>query len=74
MKPRSFCGLQTKNGSENLRSTKAGRLVRGKLLDNINADFGTKLDAKDQNWSVSAASALKAYLLNDYKCSDEPWE
>jgi hypothetical protein len=47
---------------------------RAKLVDAINTDFGTKLDTKIQNWSVSAASVLKAYLLKDFKCSDEPWE
>ncbi len=47
---------------------------RVKLLDTINADFGAKMDAKIQNWTVSAASVLKAYLLKDFKSSDEPWE
>jgi len=47
---------------------------RAKLLDSLNNDFGTKMDAKEQNWSVSAASVLKADLLKDFKCSDEPWE
>ena len=47
---------------------------RAKLVDDLNTAFGTKLDAKDQNWSVSAASVLKAYLLKDFKSSDEPWE
>ena len=47
---------------------------RAKLVDTINTDFGTKMDAKIQNWNVSAASVLKAYLLKDFKCSDEPWE
>jgi hypothetical protein len=47
---------------------------RAKLVDNLNTAFGTKLDAKDQNWSVSAASVLRAYLLKDFKSSDEPWE
>ena len=47
---------------------------RAKLLDNLNTDFGTKMDAKVQNWTVSAASVLKGYLLKDFKSSDEPWE
>jgi hypothetical protein len=47
---------------------------RANLLDQINTDFGSKLDAKEQNWIVSAASVLKAYLLKDFKSSDEPWE
>jgi hypothetical protein len=45
-----------------------------RLVDTINTDFRTKMDAKIQNWNVSAASVLKAYLLKDFKCSDEPWE
>lgn len=47
---------------------------RAKLLDDLNTDFGTKMDAKVQNWTVSAASVLKGYLLKDFKSSDEPWE
>lgn len=47
---------------------------RAKLIDDLNTDFGKKLDAKDQNYTVSAASVLKGYLLKNFKCSDEPWE
>lgn len=47
---------------------------RAKLLDDINTDFGSKLDEKEQNWIVSAASVLKGYLLKDFKSSDEPWD
>lgn len=47
---------------------------RAKLIDDLNTDFGAKLDAKDQNWTVSAASVLKSGLLKDFKSSDEPWE
>jgi len=47
---------------------------RAKLIDNLNTDFGTKMDAKVQNWTVNAASVLKGYLLKDFKSSDEPWE
>jgi hypothetical protein len=47
---------------------------RARLVDTINTDFGAKMDAKIQNWNVSAANVLKAYLLKDFKCSDEPWE
>lgn len=47
---------------------------RAKLIDDLNTDFGAKLDAKDQNWTVSAASVLKRGLLKDFKSSDEPWE
>jgi hypothetical protein len=46
---------------------------RAKLIDSLNTDFGAKLDAKEQNWTVSAASVLKGYLLKDFKSSDEPW-
>jgi len=47
---------------------------RANLVDDLNADFGSKLDAKNQNWTVSAASVLKSYLLRDFKSSDEPWD
>ena len=47
---------------------------RAKLLDNLNADFEAKMDAKVQNWAVSAASVLKGYLLKGFKSSDDPWE
>lgn len=47
---------------------------RAKLIDDLNTDFGSKLDAKDQDWTVSAATVLRTYLLKDFKSSDEPWE
>ena len=48
---------------------------RAKLIDSLNTDFGPKMDAKDQDWAVSAAKVLKGYLLKeDFKSSDEPWE
>ena len=47
---------------------------REKLLHTLKAAFGKKLEQKNQNYGVSSASVLKAYLTKDYKCSDEPWE
>ncbi|OGR31238.1 MAG: hypothetical protein A2139_07300 [Desulfobacca sp. RBG_16_60_12] len=47
---------------------------REKLLHNLTAAFGKKLEQKNQNYGVSSASVLKAYLSKDYKCSDEPWQ
>jgi hypothetical protein len=47
---------------------------RAKLVDTLNTDFGPNMDAKGQNYTVTAASVLKAYLLKDFKSSDEPWE
>jgi hypothetical protein len=47
---------------------------RAKLIDDLDTDFGPKLDAKDQNYTVSAAKILKGYLLKDFKSSDESWE
>ncbi len=44
------------------------------LISKLNDSFGAKLDQKDQNYTVGAASVLKAYLNKDFKCSDEPWE
>jgi hypothetical protein len=45
---------------------------RKKLIADINYYFGGKLDQKDQNSLVSAASVLKGYLLKDYTSSDQP--
>lgn len=42
-----------------------------KLIDNINGSFGESLDNEKKNWTVSSAALLKAYLLKDYKCTDE---
>ncbi len=61
----------SKNRANHLIITKA---ERAKLLHDITRDFGSKLNQKEQNWTVSSASVLKALLLKDYKCSDEPWE
>ena len=61
----------SKNHLSHLIITKA---ERAKLLSDLTGDFGSKLDQKDQNFTVSAASVLKAYLLKDFKCSDDPWD
>jgi hypothetical protein len=61
----------SKNHVSHLIITKA---EKAKLLDDLATRFGSKLDQKNQNFTVSAASVLKAYLLKDFKCSDEPWE
>jgi hypothetical protein len=44
------------------------------LISKLDDSFGAKLAQKDQNYTVSAASVLKAYLNKDFKCSDEPWD
>ena len=46
---------------------------RNALVNAIDRDFGTKLTAKEQNWGVSAATVLRAKLL-EFSCSDDPWE
>lgn len=61
----------SKNHVSHLIITKA---ERAKLIDELTGGFGSKLDQKDQSFTVSAASVLKAYFLKDYRCSDEPWE
>jgi hypothetical protein len=61
----------SKGHASHLIITKA---EREKLIDDITTDFSAKLDQKDQNLTVSAASVLKGYLLKDFKCSDEPWD
>lgn len=46
---------------------------RQKLIAEINTLFGAKLDRKDQNYVVSSASVLRAYLSKEkgYTASDE---
>jgi hypothetical protein len=61
----------SKNHASHLVITKA---ERAKLISDITAHFGAKLEQKDQNFTVGAASVLKAYFLKDFKCSDDPWE
>ena len=60
----------SRNQADHLIITRADR---DKLVEDLNTDFGSKIDAKGQDYTVTAASVLKAYLLKDYKCSDEPW-
>jgi hypothetical protein len=61
----------SKNQASHLVITRADRT---KLIEKLTDTFGSKLDQKDQNYTVSSASVLKAYLLKDFKCSDDPWE
>lgn len=49
------------------------RVERQQLIGDIDRAFGDKLDQKDQNYTVSAASVLKAYFQKDYLCSDDKW-
>jgi hypothetical protein len=44
------------------------------LISKLDDSFGAKLDQKNQNYTVSAASVLKGYLKKDFRCSDEPWD
>jgi len=46
---------------------------RQQLILSLKNSFGSKLSAKNQNYTVSAASVLLSYLQKDFKCSDEPW-
>lgn len=61
----------SKNHASHLVITKA---EKAKLLQDLEDRFGTKMDDKTQNLTVSAATVLRGYLLKDWKCSDEPWE
>ncbi len=47
---------------------------KARLISKLDDSFGAKLDQKDQNYTVSAATVLKDYLNKDFKCSDEPWD
>lgn len=44
---------------------------RQKLISTIDNFFGSSLNSKSKNFTVSSASVLKAYLQKDYKCIDE---
>ncbi len=45
------------------------------LVNRIKTIFGDKLDQKNQDYLVSAASVLDFYLeKKGFKCSDEPWD
>ena len=47
---------------------------RAELLRQLTSDFGSKLDQKKGNSSVTDAAGLLSDLLKkDFKCSDEPW-
>jgi len=61
----------SKGHASHLIITKA---QREKLIADITTRFGAKLDQKDQNPTVRAASVIKGYLLKDHKCSDDPWD
>jgi len=61
----------SKNHVSHLTITRA---ERAKLISDLTGSFGAKLNQKEQNFTVSAASVLKAYFLKGYRCSDEPWQ
>lgn len=61
----------SQNHLNHLVITKADR---EKLVHDLTVSFGEKLEQKNQNYIVSSASVLKAYLLKDYKCADDPWQ
>lgn len=47
---------------------------RAQLIADLAEKFGSKLDEDKPGYIVATAQVLKAYLLKDYRCSDEPWE
>jgi hypothetical protein len=61
----------SKNHASHLIITK---VERAKLIHDLKIEFGTKLDQKNPNYTVSSARVLKGYLLKDFKCSDDPWD
>src|SRR5260370_751305 len=45
------------------------------ILNSLQRGFGTSMNAKEQNWTVSSASVLRTYLRDKgYKFSDDPWQ
>ena len=61
----------SKGHASHLFITKA---EREELIQQIDTDFGSKLDEKDANYGVSSAAVLKAGLQKDFKSSDDPWD
>jgi hypothetical protein len=47
---------------------------RAQVLESLNTDFGSKIDESNQDFRVTAAQVLRAGMLKDFKCSDDPWE
>jgi hypothetical protein len=44
------------------------------LITRLQRGFGTSLDAKEQNWTISSASLLRTMLRDKgYKYADDPW-
>jgi hypothetical protein len=61
----------SKGHASHLLITKA---EREDLIKKINTDFGSKLDEKGANYTVSSAWVLKEGLKKDFKSSDDPWD
>ena len=47
---------------------------RSRLLYSLNAEFGQKLDEKNQGSIVGVAFLLKKFLSDGRKSADEPWQ
>ena len=47
---------------------------REDLIKTIDTDFGSKLDDKNANFTISSAWVLKKGLQKDFKSSDDPWD
>ncbi|MGA7793843.1 MAG: hypothetical protein WCA19_12460 [Candidatus Acidiferrales bacterium] len=50
------------------------REERAQVLESLNTDFGAKIDESNQDFRVTAAQVLRAGMLKDFKCSDDPWD
>jgi hypothetical protein len=62
----------SQGGVDHLIITRSERMA---LVNRIKTIFGDKLDQKNQDYLVSAASVLDFYLeKKGFKCSDEPWD
>ena len=61
------------DASDHLSKLIITKAQRNKLIADINSEFGTKLDQKDQGHIVGAAWVLRAYLGKEkgYSASDE---
>jgi hypothetical protein len=66
---------QKPDSKNHLSHLSISRAQDKELLEELKLGFGSALDEKDQNWTVSSASVLRTYLRDKgYKFSDDPWE
>jgi hypothetical protein len=66
--------VNTKPDSKGKASHLVIKAERADLIERIDTDFGSKLDAKGPNYIVAGALILRDGLQKDFKSSDDPWD